>query len=151
MKSITILPCLIFTNLSLLFFCRSLRHTYCHWQMLHLTNQGQGRFICTSQRSGTLEFRKSSEFCLLYCYLRLSFILQVYNWELWQDMPSVGHGLRHRAAHPRRSQKRGVCNCIQQPLWVISSFGITFIVSENYFAPFNTLMKHLYILKNISS
>lgn len=40
-------------------------------------------------------------------------------------MQSLGHGLRHRAAHTRGSQKCGVCSCVQQPLWVMSTYRAT--------------------------
>lgn len=56
----------ISSNLSLVFFCRSLRHIYYHWQMLPSINQDQGTCICNTQKFGTLKIRKSSV-CLLYC------------------------------------------------------------------------------------
>lgn len=45
-------------------------------------------------------------------------------------MQSLGHGLRHGAAHARGSQKRGVCSRIQQPLRVMSCFSKTLIAPE---------------------
>lgn len=118
----------IFSICPAFLFHRSLRRTYCLWQMLRLTNQGPGGSTLPwwfeAPPNGLL-------FLGAVLFTVVSNTLQVYNRELRQDVQVVGHSLRRGAAHARRSQKRGLCNCLQQPLWVMSRVGKT-LSSWNY-------------------
>lgn len=69
--------------------------------------------------------------CRAVAVVFLSVTLQVHNWELRQDMQSLGHCLGHRAVHPGGTQKCSICSCIQQPLWVMSRFCWTFVSHDH--------------------
>lgn len=90
---------------------------HCIWQVRVKVSLSAAHTSLELWRSG------KATVCIFVCcsvVMFSSFTLQVYNWELWQNLQNLGHSLGHRAAYSGGPQKRGVCYYIQQPLWVMS-------------------------------